>query len=132
MDQAIRVAYDFYLEHPDETLIVVTADHETGGVSIGRGSGYSIELENVPAMKSDTTKSNLTLDNYMHGPEQLDSVSVKTKIGWTTSSHCGGAVPVFAIGAGSLQFAGRQNNTDIPRKICSAMGIEFNPDMKKH
>ena len=41
----------------------------------------------------------LTLDNYMHGPEQLDSVSVKTKIGWTTSSHCGGAVPVFAIGA---------------------------------
>lgn len=131
MDQAIRVAYDFYLEHPDETLIVVTADHETGGVSIGRGSGYSIELENVPAMKSDTTKSNLTLDNYMHGPEQLDSVSVKTKIGWTTSSHCGGAVPVFAIGAGSLQFAGRQNNTDIPRKICSAMGIEFNPDMKK-
>lgn len=132
MDQAIRVAYDFYLEHPDETLIVVTADHETGGVSIGRGSGYTIELENVPAMKSDTTKSNLTLDNYMHGPEQLDSVSVKTKIGWTTSSHCGGAVPVFAIGAGSLQFAGRQNNTDIPRKICSAMGIEFNPDMKKH
>lgn len=33
---AIRVAYDFYLEHPDETLIVVTADHDTGGMALGR------------------------------------------------------------------------------------------------
>ncbi len=32
-DEAIRIAYDFYLQHPDETLIVVTADHDTGGLS---------------------------------------------------------------------------------------------------
>lgn len=31
---AIRVAYDFYLDHPDETLIVVTADHDTGGMAL--------------------------------------------------------------------------------------------------
>lgn len=31
-NQAIKVAYDFYLAHPDETLIVVTADHDTGGL----------------------------------------------------------------------------------------------------
>lgn len=31
---AIRHAYDFYLQHPDETLIVVTADHNTGGLAI--------------------------------------------------------------------------------------------------
>lgn len=37
MDEAIKVAYDFYLKHPDETLIVVTADHETGGLVLGRG-----------------------------------------------------------------------------------------------
>lgn len=37
MDQAIQVAYEFYEQHPDETLIVVTADHETGGISLGRG-----------------------------------------------------------------------------------------------
>ena len=37
MDQAIRVAYEFYEQHPDETLIVVTADHETGGISLGCG-----------------------------------------------------------------------------------------------
>ncbi len=31
-DSAIRIAYDFYLTHPDETLIVITSDHETGGL----------------------------------------------------------------------------------------------------
>ena len=36
-DDAIRVAYEFYNQHPDETLIVVTADHETGGIALGRG-----------------------------------------------------------------------------------------------
>ena len=30
-DQCIRLAYEFYKKHPDETLILVTADHETGG-----------------------------------------------------------------------------------------------------
>lgn len=37
MDNAIKVAYEFYKQHPDETLIVVTADHETGGIALGRG-----------------------------------------------------------------------------------------------
>ncbi len=32
---AIQEAVDFYNEHPDETLIVVTGDHETGGMTIG-------------------------------------------------------------------------------------------------
>ncbi len=34
-NEGIQVAYDFYLKHPDETLIVVTADHNTGGMSLG-------------------------------------------------------------------------------------------------
>lgn len=41
-DQALAVAYDFYRAHPDETLIVVTADHETGGMSVGNNTtGYA-------------------------------------------------------------------------------------------
>lgn len=32
-DEALRIAYNFYLAHPDETLIIVTADHDTGGMS---------------------------------------------------------------------------------------------------
>lgn len=41
-DRVLRKAYDFYLAHPDETLIIVTADHETGGMSVGQRSvGYN-------------------------------------------------------------------------------------------
>ncbi|MEJ5302139.1 MAG: alkaline phosphatase [Bacteroidales bacterium] len=34
-DQAIGHALDFAQKHPKETLIIVTADHETGGLTIG-------------------------------------------------------------------------------------------------
>ena len=44
MDEAVRVAYEFYMQHPDETLIVVTADHETGGIVLGRGP-YELHLD---------------------------------------------------------------------------------------
>lgn len=36
--QAIQVAYEFYKKHPKETLIVITADHETGGCILGNGT----------------------------------------------------------------------------------------------
>lgn len=42
LDEAIQVAMDFAKEHPDETLIVVTGDHETGGMTIGQATtGYN-------------------------------------------------------------------------------------------
>ena len=34
-DEAVKIALEFYGEHPDETLIIVTADHETGGLTLG-------------------------------------------------------------------------------------------------
>lgn len=34
-DKNIGLVYDFYQKHPDETLIIVTADHETGGMGLG-------------------------------------------------------------------------------------------------
>lgn len=47
-DETLAIAYDFYLAHPDETLIVVTADHNTGGLNIGfPASGYSGWLKNI-------------------------------------------------------------------------------------
>lgn len=39
VDSCVKLAYDFYLQHPDETLIVITADHETGGLTLGRQEG---------------------------------------------------------------------------------------------
>ena len=47
---AVQVAIDFAAEHPDETLILVTGDHETGGLSIGyAGTNYSTYLKNINA-----------------------------------------------------------------------------------
>ncbi len=37
-DNAIRIAFDFYQKHKDETLIVVTADHETGAMGLSNGN----------------------------------------------------------------------------------------------
>ena len=35
LSDAVQVALDFAAEHPEETLVIVTADHETGGMTIG-------------------------------------------------------------------------------------------------
>lgn len=42
-NEAVKIAFRFYNEHPDETLIVVTADHETGGLF--SGIGYLLKPE---------------------------------------------------------------------------------------
>ena len=39
VDSCMQLAYNFYLQHPDETLIVLTADHETGGLTLGVNHG---------------------------------------------------------------------------------------------
>jgi alkaline phosphatase len=40
------VALEFYKQHPDETLIVVTADHETGGMALGN-TKYVLDLKQL-------------------------------------------------------------------------------------
>jgi len=43
-DEAVAVALDWYRSHPDETLIVVTGDHETGGLSLGNVSNKTKDM----------------------------------------------------------------------------------------
>ncbi|MBO4769065.1 MAG: alkaline phosphatase [Bacteroidales bacterium] len=123
MDEAVKVALEFYKKHPKETLIIVTADHETGGVSLGAKKGYLYDLN----VFNDITESATTTDveKYMSDKVVLKEQSEKARVGWTTTSHTGGAVPVWAIGAGSEAFAGRMDNTDIPKRICKAMKVQF-------
>ncbi len=45
-DKAIKVAYDFQKAHPD-TLLIITADHETGGVAVVPHSPTSKEYEGM-------------------------------------------------------------------------------------
>ncbi|MDE5810573.1 MAG: alkaline phosphatase [Muribaculaceae bacterium] len=51
-NEALKIAYDFYLAHPDETLIVVTADHDTGGMTVGNGAnGYRVFFNYLKSQK---------------------------------------------------------------------------------
>ena len=177
-DEAVAVAYRFYLQHPDETLIIITADHDTGGLTVGNSSlkyaanlhlidgqriskdkfsDYCKELISTegkkptwPEMKAFLTdnlgfwtivpvtdQQTETLqkdfdDMVAHigtGQETLYAsydnfaVSVFTLLnnvagyGFTTTSHTGNPVPVFAVGVGADNFKAVNNNVEIPQKI---------------
>ena len=120
--EAIAVAVAFYEKHPDETLIVVTADHETGGIALGR-KGYTFDLTTVD--KYLEAEEGHTVEEFVDTAEENVAIAEDAKVGWTTLSHCGAPVPVWAIGTHSRDFAGRQDNTEIPVKICAAMGVDF-------
>ena len=51
-DVVVGVAIDFYKQHPTETLIIVTGDHETGGLTLGfSGRGYETAFEKLGGQK---------------------------------------------------------------------------------
>jgi alkaline phosphatase len=52
LDRAVKVALDFAEKHPDDTLILVTGDHETGGLSMGfAGTGGKFHVERLAYQK---------------------------------------------------------------------------------
>ena len=54
---AVQVAIDFAAEHPEETLILVTGDHETGGLTIGfAGTDYDTYLNLLESQKISFAK----------------------------------------------------------------------------
>nr|WP_321467651.1 alkaline phosphatase [uncultured Desulfobulbus sp.] len=197
-DDAVGVALAFYKEHPKDTLIVVTGDHETGGMTIGHATtGYTAYYDRLLNQKESftafaqnewaayksahsdgydyTSSNNLSSSSEMlslmssvfgldyddlndYQKEKLEDafdksmcgsndnsdsentllygsyepiivtithiLNERSSIGWTSYSHTGVPVPVFAIGAKSDDFAGFYDNTDIAKKFASAMGIK--------
>lgn len=181
--RAIDVALEFYRKHPHETLIVVTADHETGGLSIGnRENKYDFHVkllqyqtaseerlhkliaefkEQNPKAKFDdllkflSDKTGLSKDIELNEndikmlkdaynvafkglksnekttyseTDPISKVSIqilnsKAAVGWTSGSHTGQPVPVYAIGSGQQLFVPLLDNTDIPKNIVRAAGI---------
>ena len=174
-DQAIEVAYQFYKQHPDETLIIVTADHDTGGLTVGnKNIGYNfkpqfIDLQRtskdkfndycnhllaksvntptwedmkeyltenlglwtiVPVTEVQTQEMKAEFDKMLEKRGQDEKTLYATYnnfatvvfrifnelagFGYTTGSHTGNPVPVFAVGVGADSFKGINNNIDIP------------------
>jgi len=55
-DEVVKTALDFYFEHPEQTLIITTADHETGGLTLDVDTDYIANFEfvyNVSASYGD-------------------------------------------------------------------------------
>ena len=183
MDEAVKVAYEFYKKHPKETLIVVTADHETGGLGLGY-SKYELHLANLihqqesadalsrsitnlrrqrriytwedikeflgekmgfwksvkinweqekmlrDAFEDSFVKNNVKFEESLYSKtEPLAAVAKQVMsqvalLGWTTSNHSAGYVPVYAVGAGAKAFSGKMDNTDIPKRIAQAAGYK--------
>ena len=59
LDEAVKVALAFQEKHPDDTLVIVTGDHETGGLSMGfAGTGYQLYTENLAFQTMSVGKFN--------------------------------------------------------------------------
>ena len=67
-DRAVGLAYDFYRKHPRETLIIVTSDHETGGVS------FTLALKDLSSTKSSNQVAGTTEDL-----KKIDSISISLR-----------------------------------------------------
>ncbi len=54
--EAVSKAIEFYNQHPEETLIIVTSDHETGGLGLGNG-GYTLDLDILSNQKKSVVSA---------------------------------------------------------------------------
>lgn len=91
-DRAVAEAMDFADRTPG-TLVVVTADHETGGLALCSGN-------------EDFT---------------LPESGVECCFG--TGGHSGTMVPVYLYGAGADRIRGVMDNTELSRRIRELMGL---------
>ena len=166
-DGAISKAIEFYNEHPEETLIVVIADHETGG--FGQGSyemKYDSDFKKLDIQKLSSAaleKEVKNSKNYSEVREYIKKnfgvwrkggfelspkeekkleeiyakkdpreyantltriINPKVGINWTTASHTGMPVAVFAKGNGQEMFRGYIDNTDVAKNIIKMMELK--------
>lgn len=92
-EQAVAAAMDFADRTPG-TLVIVTADHETGGMTI-------------PANKEDFTLSENGLQYQ-----------------FSTGGHTGTMVPVYLYGAGADRIAGVLDNTELGLRIQELLDLK--------
>jgi len=148
LDQAVSVAQQYAL-HRGRTLVVVTADHETGGLVItdpgrlhllacvtesseGIARHLLLDRSNVAQVMSqcagitDLTPQEADLIRQAKDPaEPIGAIiSACTGLQWTSGGdHTATPVRVYATGPGAARFTGELDNTQIPQKIAVALGI---------
>ncbi|MBO7146922.1 MAG: alkaline phosphatase [Lentisphaeria bacterium] len=152
-DNAIGIALEFYRKYPAETLIVVTADHNTGGpvftgnipphylkvnggldhaYGIGKGHtlpmirknlcqrGWNLTEEEVQALQIADVRASRGKNRESHLNRAIRHIiDLRCGIFWSTRSHTGEDVDLFAIGCMSGKFTGRMENSEVGRKMKS-------------
>ncbi|MEJ5064570.1 alkaline phosphatase [Erwinia sp. MYb375] len=139
----------FVDDHPD-TLLVITADHSTGGLSVGSARGKywnpavidkmhaSVDMLSKRLMQradfretwkkySDVPLNDQQLSEIKKYKEKNDEegirhylthlINLTTNTGWTTQSHTGEDIPIFAYGYGAEKFKGFYENTEVGRRL---------------
>ncbi|WP_369141008.1 alkaline phosphatase [Modestobacter versicolor] len=110
LDAAVEVARAFVAEHPD-TLLVVTGDHECGGLTI---EDVDPEDESGPGgtLPQDAAIAGTT-ESGEDGPFLVAGTggSYDFALDWTTTGHTGAPTPVTAEGPGSEELTGYYPNT---------------------
>jgi alkaline phosphatase len=147
LDAAVSSATDF-ARRRGKTLVVITADHETGGLTVMDGSKLKA-LADVTMPSSDmaaklskerdnvgdvlrlgagiTDVTAAEADNVRKAQDPsgaiAELISARAGLSWSTGSHTATRVRVFAFGPGAQQFSGDLDNTDIPKRIADSMGV---------
>ena len=104
-DEAVKVAYEFQKRNTD-TLLIITGDHETGGLAILSQSSMGREREGINHEAMSTFLSRLSI-----------------RSGWATKSHTATPLFVWGIGPGSEKITGWKHNTELFKVMRDAYGF---------
>lgn len=115
LDRAVQVAVEFAADR-DDTLVIVTADHETGGLAIA-GSGDTPYPYEPGGGLLDTMLA------HEDGPFPVADEPYGFVIGWATTGHTAATVPVSAMGPGAEAISGTIENTDLFPIVLEAAGV---------
>ena len=78
LDDAVKEALKFAQKHPDETLVIVTGDHETGGMTLGfSGTGGKFKVELLAGQKCSTERFSSMIKKMLREDINLEFDKVK-------------------------------------------------------
>jgi len=115
LDRAVQVAIA-HAERDPETLVIVTADHETGGLAIA-GSGDTPYPYEPGGGLLDTLLAG------EDGPFPVADEPYGFVVGWATTGHTAATVPISAAGPGAERLAGFIENTEVFAALVDALGL---------
>ena len=116
LDRAVAVGLEYAARHPD-TLIIVTADHECGGLEAGA------DVPSVSPVEDAASPDEVTGEARVVEDPADRTFRVTWDLRWTTTGHTAVPVPLSAIGPGSGRLTGEIDNVDLFPVIVEAMGL---------